>query len=87
MAFFQKNFAKTKLQKCDLYCTTLILSSPPRTRKQRVLIDKCWFKDLTRAKDIDQKVIQDSKDVDGGAVAMFRQIKRQPLMLGGPQDR
>ena len=86
--FFQKNFAKTKLQKSDFYCETLILCAPPRTRKQRVLIDKCWFKGLTRATDINREVIQDCKDhKDWGAVAMFRQIKRQPLMLGGPQDQ
>jgi len=88
LCFFQKNFARTKLQKSDFYCETLILCGPPRARKQRVLIDKCWFKGLTRAKDINEEVIQDAKDhKNWGAVAMFRQIKKQPLMLGGPQDR
>ena len=53
-----------------------------------MLIDKCWFKGLTRATDINREVIQDGKDhKDWGAVAMFKQIKRQPLMLGGPQDQ
>ena len=52
-----------------------------------MLIDKCWFKDLSRVKDIEKKIILDGKDEGGGAVAMFKQLKKQPLLLGGPQER
>ena len=73
MIVSQDSFTKAKLQKSDFYCDTLVLSAPPRAHKQRVLIDKCWFRDLTRPRDINEKIIHDGRDDHKcGVVAMFR---------------
>ena len=78
----QKNFSKTKLTKCDFYCGSIELKAAPRKRQQRVLIDKCYFEDLLRGPDIEERVIRDGKDdKQCGAVAMLRQVKKQPLKI------
>lgn len=75
---------RTKVQKCDIYSNKLVFRAPPRASKQRILVDKCWFRDLTRAKDVDARIVVDGKDdEDCGAVATLKSIKKKPLQLAG----
>ena len=80
--------SKTKLQKCDIYSTQVVLYAPAsKGKKERVTIDKCWFKGLLKKQEILAKVIKDADDGEGGAYAKFQKINKRPLELAGPLDR
>ncbi|MHC4934429.1 MAG: hypothetical protein ACYTGV_19825 [Planctomycetota bacterium] len=80
-------FKGTKILKCDFYSDKLILHSPAGKKRERVAIDKCWFLDLAKAKEIHAKVIEDGNDdPDCGVVAIFRKINTRPLELAGKRS-
>jgi len=81
-------FSKTKLQKCDIYSDRVVFDAPVAKRKERCSIDKCWFRGLTKAREIQEKVIHDARrNPKSGVTAVFRKIKKKPLELAGPVDR
>jgi len=77
-------FKGTKILKCDFYSGKLILHAPAGKKREKVAIDKCWFVDLTKAREIHAKVIEDGNDnPECGVVAIFRKINIRPLQLAG----
>ncbi|MHC4340549.1 MAG: hypothetical protein ACYSX0_10100, partial [Planctomycetota bacterium] len=77
-------FKGTKILKCDFYSDKLVLHSPAGKKREKVALDKCWFVDLTKAKEIQAKVIEDGNDnPECGVVAIFRKINTRPLKLAG----
>ena len=66
LAFEQRDpgrMSKTKLMKCDIYSTRVSFKVPPG-RKEGVRLDKCWFKGLARKKEILDKVIRTTGDIN-----------------------
>ena len=82
-------FGKTKLQKCDIYSTSLVARSPVgKKTSERISVDKCWFNDRTREKDLRTGLIKDGKDdPENAAVFRFKKINGRPLELGGSRQR
>lgn len=80
-------FKGTKLQKCDIYSPRVSFRAP-KGGKETVVIDKCWFRGLTKKKDILERVIRDSgDDPENGVTVKFRKINTRPLELAGAIDR
>lgn len=80
-------FRGTKVQKCDIYSARVSFRAPPDA-KETVILDKCWFKGLTKKADILEQVIQDGgDDAQNGVTAKFRKINDRPLELAGSVDR
>jgi len=78
--------SKTKLLKCDIYSTKVTLAAP-EAKKERVTLDKCWFKGLTKKKQILEQVITDGEDGGSGAYAKFLKINKRAQELAGAVDR
>jgi hypothetical protein len=77
------NFKRTKISKCDFYEGRVVLEAP-RDGKDKVVVDKCWFRGLTRKSDILQQALSDgTTDEKSGANALFRKINERPLGIGG----
>jgi hypothetical protein len=80
-------FRGTKIQKCDIYSARVSFRAPADAG-ETVILDKCWFKGLTKKNDILEQVIQDSADdPQNGVTAKFRKINARPLELAGALDR
>jgi hypothetical protein len=77
-------FQRTKIQKCDFSLKELVLSSPAGKAKEKVSIDKCWFRGVTDPKSIHQSLIRDGHDDEKcGVKAVLRKINKKPLGLAG----
>ncbi|MHC4550157.1 MAG: hypothetical protein ACYTEZ_15405 [Planctomycetota bacterium] len=77
-------FQRTKIQKSDFSGRTLVLQSPAGKAKEKVVIDKCWFRGVTDPRNIQQSFIRDGHDdPDCGVQAVLRKVNRRPLGLAG----
>jgi hypothetical protein len=77
-------FRRTKIQKCDFSLKELVLSSPAGKTKEKVPVDKCWFRGVTDPRSIHQTFIRDGNDDEGcGVKALLRKINKTPLCLAG----
>jgi hypothetical protein len=77
-------FQRTKIQKCDFSLKELVLSSPAGKAKEKVPIDKCWFRGVTDPKSVHQSFIRDGHDSkECGVKAVLRKINKTPLKLAG----
>ena len=77
-------FQRTKIQKCDFSLKELVLSSPAGKAKEKVSIDKCWFRGVTDPRSIHQSFIRDGNDDENcGVKALLRKINKRPLGLAG----
>jgi hypothetical protein len=82
-------FAKTKLQKCDIYCET-VSAFAPRVGNQRdhISVDKCWFKGIVKPGEVEEKVFKDgADDPENGAYLSLKKINERPLELSGAIER
>ena len=75
-------FSKTKLQKCDIYSNKVIFRAPAG-KKETVYVDKCWFKGLTKKKEIRERVLREENDVR----VKFGKINKRALELAGALER
>jgi len=81
-------FKGLKLSKCDFYGRQIVLFAPKGKRKERVVIDKCWFRDVTDRRKIEQSFIHDGDDDEAcGVYATFRKINKRPLQLAGKRKQ
>lgn len=81
-------FKDTTLLKCDIYSKALVLHAPAGKAKEKVPLDKCWFRGVTKADEILDKVIRDGrKDPTSGVFAEFRKINERALELAGVLER
>ena len=78
-------FKKTKLGKCDFHATKLVFKAPRvGKKKDKIPVDKCWFRGITNKKEILASFISDgSSDEKSGAYVIFRKINKRELKLGG----
>jgi hypothetical protein len=77
-------FRKTRIQKCDFTLKELVLSSPAGKAKEKVPVDKCWFRGVTDPRSIHQSFIRDGNDDEScGVKALLRKINKTPLGLAG----
>lgn len=81
-------FSKTKLQKCDIYSNSVRFEAPVGKSKEKVSLDKCFFKGFTRKKEILAAVIHDARNNEkSGVMAVFRKVNKRPLELAGALER
>ena len=75
-------FKGFNVQKSDVYSNRLVFEAADGKTREIVTIDKCWFRGLTKKKDIEQKIIA-AKNTK----IVWKKINKRPLELGGMADR
>lgn len=83
------HFRKTKMLKCDIYSESLVVSAPiVEGKPEKLKIDKCWFQDLLKPKEIHDHVVTDAADDEKcGVRVVFKKILKRPLELAGSANR
>jgi len=68
-----------KLQKTDFHGTRILFEAPEGKARDRILVDKCWFKGLGKPKEILDALF----DPKGCVEIQFGKIQARPLELAG----
>jgi hypothetical protein len=77
-------FLRTKVQKCDIYTPRVVFHAPPGKSKERVPLDRCWFRGLTRSQEISERIIRDGNDeAQCGVYVVLGKVNDRPLELAG----